>query len=90
MARVDVVDGKCVKVWESAERAPSSVPKASHATGLLYVYSKPGSGWYLSAIDVRSGRTVFRVLTGVGLQWNNHYASIYLGPDGAAAAHFVT
>ena len=23
-------------------------------------------------------------LTGTGIQWNNHYAAIYLGPDGTA------
>ena len=88
VARVDVVDGKCVNVWESAERAPSSVPKASYATGLLYVYTRPSevdsAAWYLSAIDIRTGRTAFRVLSGVGMQWNNHYAAIALGPDGSA------
>jgi hypothetical protein len=83
VARVDVTDGKCVNVWESAERAPSSVPKASYATGLLYVYTKASKAWYLTAIDVRSGRTAFQVLTGVGVQWNNHYSAIALGPDGS-------
>jgi len=33
---------------------------------------------------MRTGRTAFRVLTGVGMQWNNHYAAITLGPDGSA------
>lgn len=87
VARVDVADGACVNVWESAERAPSSVPKVSLATGLMYVYTRPSdvdlSGWYLSAIDVRTGRTAFRVLTGVGVQWNNHYSAITLGPEGS-------
>jgi len=37
--------------------------------------------WYFTAIDVR---TRWTQRTGNGIQWNNHYASIYLGPDGAA------
>ena len=40
--------------------------------------------WYFTAIDIRSGETVWSRLTGTGIQWNNHYAAIYLGPDGAA------
>ena len=69
--------------------APTSVPKVSLGNGLLYVYSKPASNplddsWYLTAIDVRTGATRWNQRTGNGIQWNNHYASIYLGPDGAA------
>jgi hypothetical protein len=61
----------------------------SLGNGLLYVYTKPAStllddSWYLTAIDVRSGATQWRQRTGNGIQWNNHYASIYLGPDGSA------
>ena len=40
--------------------------------------------WYFTAIDIRTGETVWSRLTGTGIQWNNHYAAIYLGPDGAA------
>ena len=29
-----------------------------------------------------NARTRWSRLTGTGTQWNNHYASIYLGPDG--------
>jgi hypothetical protein len=59
--------------------------------GLLYAYTKPKlatanevDAWYFTAIDIRTGRTVWSRLTGTGIQWNNHYAAIYLGPDGAA------
>ncbi len=45
---------------------------------------EPADPWYLTAIDVRTGRTAWRRLTGTGTQWNNHYAAIYLGPDGSA------
>jgi hypothetical protein len=88
VARVDVVDGVCSVAWTSQEIAPTSVPKASLADGLLYVYTKPAAlledAWYLTAIDIRTGHTAFRKLAGTGPQYNNHYASIYLGPDGSA------
>jgi hypothetical protein len=89
IARVDVTaDGHCVNAWTSSETAPTSVPKASLASGLLYVYTKPKSllvdTWYFTAIDLRTGATVYSKLAGVGPEWNNHYAAIYLGPDGSA------
>ncbi len=88
VARVDIGRRGCSVRWTSRETAPTSVPKASLANGLLYVYAKrPGDQadpWYFTAIDVDTGRTVWRRLTGTGTQWNNHYAAIYLGPDGSA------
>jgi hypothetical protein len=79
----------CDVAWTSAVTAPTSVPKVSWGNGLLYVYAKPASNplddsWYFTAIDVRTGRTAWQQKTGNGIQWNNHYASVYLGPDGAA------
>ncbi len=88
VARVRVGRRSCGTAWTSQETAPTSVPKASLANGLLYVYAKPPGvtedPWYFTAIDVRTGRTAYRRLTGTGTQWNNHYAAIYLGPDEAA------
>jgi hypothetical protein len=88
IARVDVSDGACNVAWTSAEIAPTSVPKASLANGLLYVYTKPAGllvdAWYLTAIDLRTGRTAFSKLVGTGPEFNNHYAAIYLGPNGSA------
>ena len=40
--------------------------------------------WYLTAIDWRTGRTVFSQLAGEDLGFNNNYAPVTLGPDGAA------
>jgi hypothetical protein len=76
------------------------VSKVSAATGLLYVYEHPAADevryesgepatgpedpWYLTAVDARSGRRVWSVLTGVGLGYNNNYAPITLGRDGTA------
>ena len=71
-------------------RSPTLVPKLSLGNGLVYVYTNPpnqtngGDGWYLTALDFRTGKTVFRRLTGEGLGFNNNYAPVSLGPDGTA------
>ncbi len=90
ITRVDVsTAGTCRTVWQNrAISAPSVVPKASAATGLIYTYSKPkGPGtidrWYWTALDLRTGKRVFSILVGTGAAYNNNYASLYLGPDGA-------
>ena len=86
--RVDVGRRGCRTVWRSSEIAPTVVPKLSLSTGLVYAYTKPSRGsaddWYLTALDFCSGRTVYRRYTGSSLGYNNNYAPITLGPDGAA------
>jgi len=91
ITRVDFVPetGTCSTVWESSERSPTLVPKVSLATGLLYVYTKTPAAdgtdpWYLTAIDARTGETVWKRLAGDGLGYNNNYAPVSLGPDGTA------
>jgi hypothetical protein len=99
LTRVDVVRKKhrgrktrkfrCRTVWSSQERAPSVVPKLSLANGLVYTYTKPPrsdgtDAWYLTALDFRSGRTVYRRLAGTGVGFNNNYAPVTLAPDGTA------
>ena len=79
----------CRTVWTSDERAPSVVPKLSLANGLLYTYTKPKrtdgiDAWYLTALDFRTGATVYRRLAGTGLGFNNNYAPVTLAPDGTA------
>jgi hypothetical protein len=44
----------------------------------------PQDPWYLTALDARTGRREWSVLTGTGLGFNNNYAPITLGPDGTA------
>jgi hypothetical protein len=80
---------RCRTVWTSDERAPSVVPKLSLANGLVYTYTKPPRSdgadvWYLTALDFRSGRTVYRRLAGTGFGFNNNYAPVTLAPDGTA------
>jgi hypothetical protein len=79
----------CRRVWSSEERAPSVVPKVSLRAGLVYTYTKPQrdddvDAWYFTAIDYRTGRTVYKRLAGTGLGYNNNYAPVTIGPDGAA------
>ena len=52
----------------------------SLANGLAYAYTKKPnwwgvSAWYLTALDVTTGRTVFSVRTGTGVLMNNHHAA---------------
>jgi hypothetical protein len=86
---VDVdAQGHCHKVWHSDEIAPSVVPKLSLANGLVYTYTKPGGErsdpWYLTALDFRTGKTIFKYRAGSGLGFNNNYAPVTIGPDGTA------
>jgi hypothetical protein len=89
LERVDVdAAGRCKKVWHSDEIAPSVVPKLSLANGIVYTYTKPGGErsdpWYLTALDFRTGRTLFKYKAGSGLGFNNNYAPVTIGPDGTA------
>ena len=80
--------GGCNVVWKSTEISPTVVPKVSLANGLLYAWTKPAGDskdpWYLTAIDARTGKTIYKQLAGTGLGFNNNYAPITLGPDGTA------
>ena len=79
----------CDVIWRNREVAPSVVPKVSLPDGLIYTYTKPRrrdevDAWYFTAIDFRTGRTVFKKLAGTGLGYNNNYAPVSIGPDGSA------
>ncbi len=76
-------------MWRSQEVAPTVVPKLSAANGIVYTYTKDPQpdgqdAWYLTALDFRTGKTLFKRLGGEGLGHNNNYAPITLGPDGTA------
>jgi hypothetical protein len=89
LERVDIdrATGTCREVWHSDEIAPSVVPKLSLGNGLVYTYTKDPQeddqdAWYLTAIDFRTGKTVFKRLAGEGLGFNNNYAPVTIGEDG--------
>ena len=89
LERIDVGAKGCRKVWHSDEVAPSVVPKLSLANGIVYTYTKPPradgqDGWYLTALDFATGKTLWKALAGEGLGYNNNYAPVTLGPDGSA------
>lgn len=88
LARVNLRrGGGCRVAWTSGEIAPSVVPKLALGAGLVYTYTKGTDShdpWYLTALDFRTGRTVYQALAGSGLGYNNNYAPITLGPDGTA------
>jgi hypothetical protein len=89
LERIDLDANGCHKVWHSDEVAPSVVPKLSLANGIVYTYTKPANpngedGWYLTALDFATGKTLWKALAGEGLGFNNNYAPVTLGPDGAA------
>jgi hypothetical protein len=92
IARIDVrADGSgCDLVWESQEISQTTVPKLSAKNGLIYLYTKRpnaprnADAYYFTAIDFATGRTVYRVLTGTGVRYDNNWAAISLAPDGSA------
>jgi hypothetical protein len=88
LARVNLRrGGGCRVAWRSNEIAPSVVPKLSLGAGLVYTYTKGTDShdpWYLTTLDFRTGKTVYKALAGSGLGYNNNYAPITLGPDGTA------
>ncbi len=76
----------CRRVWtNTTESAPTVVSKLSLANGLIYTYTTDASGdWYWTAIDFRTGKTVYKALAGTGLGYNNNYSGISISPTGTA------
>ena len=92
VARIDVRpdESGCDVVWESQEISQTTVPKLSTETGLVYLYTKMpdapagADAYYFTAIDFATGRTVYRILTGTGVRYDNNWAAISLAPNGTA------
>lgn len=90
LARVDVdrAARTCTVRWTADVTAPSVVPKLALGAGLVYTYTKPGGDptdpWFLTALDYRTGETVYDALAGSGPLFNNNYAPVTVGPDGTA------
>jgi len=92
ITRIDLDDDNdsCNIVWTSEEIVPNVVSQVSLATGLEYTYTKDAGpdatdAWYFTAIDFRTGRTVYKRLAGTGILYNSNYSGVYLGPDGKTA-----
>ena len=90
LERIAIRRHGCRPVWTSRVRSPSAVAKLSRRAGLVYTYSKPAlhttsDPWYLTAIDFRTGHTVYSRLAGIGLGYNNNFAPVTLAPGGRVA-----
>ncbi len=89
-ARIDLnpAGTDCETAWENDEaHIPSVVSKVSAADGTFLTYTHPPSplgvdAWYFTALDAGTGEVLWKRLAGAGPLANNHYAAIYLGPDG--------
>jgi hypothetical protein len=74
----------CRTVWiNTSVSAPTVVSKLAIADGLIYTYTTdPAGNWYWTALDFRTGRTVYRAYAGSGPLYNNNYAGISISPNG--------
>jgi hypothetical protein len=74
----------CHTVWTNTTvSAPTVVSKLAIAGGLIYTYTTdPAGNWYWTALDFRTGRTVYRSYAGSGPLYNNNYAGIAISPTG--------
>ena len=89
VARVDHSEGECRVRWTSDAVAASVRPLVSWETGLVYAWTKRPNAWavpawYLTALDVVDGRTVFEARGGTGGGLQTDRAQVTLSPDGAA------
>jgi hypothetical protein len=81
---LDANGNGCHTVWtNTTESAPTVVSKLDLANGLVYTYTTDAGGdWYWTALDVRTGEAVYKILAGNGLGYNNNYAGISISSSG--------
>lgn len=65
---------------------PSVVSKVSLADGLVYSYTlelaNGQTHWSVTAVDAHTGQVAWSVPTGPGLDFDNRYAGLFVGPNG--------
>jgi hypothetical protein len=91
ITRVDAIkqaDGsyQCQTIWASEEKGIAA-GKISLGSGLLYMYTNDDSaarGWYFTALDVATGKTVFRQHTGTGHGFNAWQGVFFIHPTNGA------
>jgi hypothetical protein len=89
VARVDLAGGQCALRWTTDVSAPASGAAASWPNGVVYAWTKRPSlagvsAWYLTAIDADTGRAMWGVRAGTGLQFGSGGSELAIGPDGSA------
>lgn len=90
ISRIDIREDESGSdtVWTSTEKVPSVVPKLSAGNGLVYFYTfeqhkeTKDVVWYLTALNLNTGKTQFKIRTGSGKAFDNNWAPITIGPDG--------
>ena len=89
--RIDIAeDGmSCQKVWANREVASTASAKLSTPTGLIYTYArkydKAKKVWvyYWTALDFRTGETVWQKMAGTGHQkFDSIWPGLAVGPNG--------
>jgi hypothetical protein len=93
LTRVDCIRNKdgtytCKEIWSTKEKSIGGF-RLSLGNGLVYIYDRVlarcQSRWYLTAIDFKTGETVFKKLVGTGIGYNNWQGSLWLHPAGGTA-----
>lgn len=91
--RIDIREDEsgCDIVWQSDIVVPSVVPKLSQPTGIAYFYSfdlDEGGipNWYIAGLSFETGELVQKIPTGSGVDWNNIWSALSIGPDGSLYA----
>ena len=89
--RIDIdPNGKgCRKVWANTEVATTTSPRLSTRTGLIYTVAREYDTqnkvyvYYWTAIDFRTGKTVWQKMAGTGSKYDGFYPGVGIGPNGA-------
>lgn len=91
ISRIDIREDEsgCDIKWTSPETSPSGVGKLSIGNGLLYysTFTPQANGenaWYLTAVDVENGKTIFKILMGAGSNFDVNWGPLTIGPDKTA------
>jgi hypothetical protein len=86
---IDPNGNGCHKVWVNRDVASTASMRLSTRTGLIYVYARKFDAendvyvYYWTALDFRTGEVVWEKLAGTGDMYDNFYAAIGFGPNGA-------
>ena len=83
------VDSDCHVRWTNEASSPGVGAVLSSPAGLVYAWTKRPSlvgvsAWYLTAIDVRTGRSMWSVRTGTGMLSGGDGSALALAADGSA------
>ncbi|MFN8467664.1 MAG: hypothetical protein U0X20_19045 [Caldilineaceae bacterium] len=95
-ARIDIdpAGQRCNTIWTSYDIATTTSPRLSTKTGLIYTVAREydpdalntdGSQgvyvYYWTAIDFRTGATVWKKMAGTGDEFDSFYPALAIGPD---------